>query len=176
MTDHEIDISPVPVAGSLDDLDRRILAVLQEDASLSNVALAARVHASPPTCLRRVARLRASGIIEKAVAIVSPAALGPTLTAIIEVTLEHQGEDRQAAFAGRARAEPAVLQCYRVAPGPDFILVAQMTDMDGYQVFAQRLFGAGSNVRNVRTFFSIARIKFDTRIARDPAIPSGAPS
>lgn len=151
----------------LDDLDRRILAVLQDDAALSNVALAARVHASPPTCLRRVSRLRSSGLIEREVAILAPDALGPTLTAIIEATLEHQGEDRQAAFAARAADEPAVLQCYRVAPGPDFILVVQVSDMDGYHALAQRLFGAGSNVRNVRTFFSIRRVKFDTRIARE---------
>jgi len=162
-------VIPIPTpAPALDDLDRRILDVLQEDASVSNVELADRVHSSPPTCLRRVARLKASGVIERQVAIVSPQALGPTLTAIVEVTLEHQGEDRQQAFATRAGVESAVLQCYRVSPGPDFVLVVQVADMPGYHAFAQRMFGAGTNVRNVRTYFCLARIKFDTRIARLP--------
>ena len=154
---------PTPV--ELDDLDLRLLAVLQEEADLSNLELAARVHTSPPTCLRRVRRLKALGVIERQVAIVSPSALGPRLTAIVEVTLDNQAEDRQADFAGRAAAEPAVLQSYRVSPGPDFVLLAQVVDMDQYQQLAQRLFGPGSNVRNVRTYFVMARTKFETRIA-----------
>ena len=155
-----------PEAGlSLDDLDHRLLAVLQDNADLSNLELAARVHTSPPTCLRRVRRLKALGIIERQVAILAPTALGPTLTAIIEVTLDKQAEDHQAAFAARVAAEAAILQSYRVSPGPDFVLLAQVADMDHYQRLAQRQFGPGSNVRNVRTYFAVARTKFETRIA-----------
>jgi Lrp/AsnC family leucine-responsive transcriptional regulator len=157
---------PTPTLPLLDELDHRILAALQDDASLSNLALAAAVHASPPTCLRRVRRLVDAGVIEKQVAILAPDAFGPTLTAIIEVTLDHQGDDAQAAFEARAIGERAVRQCYRVSPGPDFVLIAQVADMPGYHALSQRLFGAGSNVRNVRCFFSIHRGKFDTRIAR----------
>ncbi len=151
---------------ALDDLDRRILEALPEDASLTNLALSARVHASPPTCLRRVRSLQQRGVIGRQVALLAPDAFGPTLTAIVEVTLEHQAEDRQAAFEQRAVAERSVLQCYRVSPGPDFVLVVQVADTDAYHAFAQRLFGNGSNVRQVRSFFSIRRAKFDTRIAR----------
>jgi Lrp/AsnC family transcriptional regulator, leucine-responsive regulatory protein len=68
----------------LDDLDHRILIQLQTDASLTNFALAERVHASPPTTLRRVKRLTELGVIEKTVAIVSPQKLGAGLTAIVE--------------------------------------------------------------------------------------------
>ncbi|MCZ8099180.1 MAG: Lrp/AsnC family transcriptional regulator, partial [Burkholderiales bacterium] len=113
---------PAP-AVDLDDLDRRILALLQDDASLSHVALAARVHASAPTCLRRVRRLVERGVIERRVAIVAPDALGPSLTAIVEVTLDRQASELLDAFQARAVAEPAVQQCYRVSPGPDFVLV-----------------------------------------------------
>lgn len=163
--------APGPAAASpvttvvLDDLDRRLLAVLQVDASLTNLELAARVHTSPPTCLRRVRRLRATGVIERKVAIVAPTALGPTLSAVVEITLDNQAEDRQAAFATRVDGDPAILQSYRVSPGPDFVLLAQVTDMTDYQALAQRLFGPGSNVRNVRTYFVVARTKYETRIA-----------
>ena len=74
----------------LDDLDVRILRTLQHDASLSNAALAERVHASAPTCLRRVRRLREAGLIQRQIALLDAARLGATLTAIIEITLDRR--------------------------------------------------------------------------------------
>ena len=62
-------------------------------------------------------------------------------------------------------ADAAVQQCYRVSPGPDFMLVVQADDMPGYLAVAQRLFTADANVRNVKAFFSVRRAKFDPRIA-----------
>ncbi len=150
----------------LDALDLRILDQLQRDASLSNLALAARVHASPPTCLRRVRRLIEAGIIERQVAIVRPGALGHGLTVIAEIALDQQGDEAQRAFESRAVASDAVLQCYQVSAGPDFVLIIQVADMPAYHALSGQLFGAGSNVRNVRAFFSIHRAKFETRIAR----------
>lgn len=148
----------------LDDLDRRILAVLQLDASLTQAALAARVHASPATCLRRVRRLVDAGVIERQVAIVSPRALGGVLTAILEVSLERQAAELLDAFEVRVAAEPAVQQCYRVSPGPDFVLIVQVRDMPAYQALAARLLTGDAQVRNVRTFFAIRRAKFDTQL------------
>ena len=146
---------------SLDALDHRILDALQVDASLTNLALARRVHASAPTCLRRVRRLRELGVIQRMVALVDPAAVGQALTAIIEVSLDRQDDDAQRAFAGRASADPEVRQCYRVSPGPDFVLIAHLADMPAYQALSRRLFAAGSTVRSVRSFFAIERCKFD---------------
>lgn len=149
----------------LDELDRRILMCLQSDASLTNNALAAQVHASPPTCLRRVKRLQESGVIERQVIIVAPDKVGAALTAIVEITLDHQASERQLEFEALVAKEAAVLQCYRVSPGPDFVLVVQVADMPAYHAMAHRLFAAHANVRNVRSFFSINRSKFETRIA-----------
>ncbi|QAU32690.1 Lrp/AsnC family transcriptional regulator [Janthinobacterium sp. 17J80-10] len=149
----------------LDDLDRRILNALQEDASRTNNELAALVHASPPTCLRRVKRLLEAGIIERQVALVDAGKVGAGLTAIVEITLDHQGAERMDEFEALAAREAAVMQCYRVSPGPDFVLVVQVADMPAYHALAHRLFAAHANVRNVRSFFSIHRSKFATRIA-----------
>lgn len=146
----------------LDDLDRRILEQLQVDSSVTNHELAQRVHASAPTCLRRVRRLREAGIIEKQVAIVNPEKLGNTLTAIVEVTLDVQTAEALKAFESRVAAEPAILQCYRVSQGPDFVLIAQVLDMPAYHGLVHRTFTSDANVRNVRTFFSIHRSKFNT--------------
>ena len=149
----------------LDELDRRILNTLQADASHTNAELAELVHVSPPTCLRRVKQLTESGVIERQVAIVAPEKVGARLTAIVEITLDVQAAERMDAFEKLVAQEDAVLQCYRVAPGPDFVLVVQVVDMPAYHALAHRLFATHANVRNVKAYFSTFRSKFDTRIA-----------
>lgn len=153
---------------SLDSTDLRLLNLLQSDAAQSNQALAAQLHVSPPTCLRRVKRLVDAGLIERQVAILQPdrvAALqGHGVHAIVEVSLDRQGAEHLAAFEARAVADEAVQQCWRVSPGPDFVLVVYARDMPGYLALSQRLFTADANVRNVKAFFSTRRAKFDTKV------------
>lgn len=153
---------------ALDATDLRLLDLLQTDASLSNQALAERAHVSPATCLRRVARLTAAGVIERRVALLSVDKLGAGLTAIVEITLDRQGAEHLAAFESRVAADACVQQCYRVSPGPDLVLVVQVADMPGYHALVERLFTQDANVRNVKAFFSVHRAKFDTRIALPP--------
>jgi DNA-binding Lrp family transcriptional regulator len=150
---------------SLDQTDLLLLAALQEDASLSNVALAERVHVSPPTCLRRIKRLVEGGWIERQVAILSRDKLGHGLQAIVEVTLDRQGAEHLDAFEARAVADKAVQQCWRVSPGPDFMLVVQAADMPAYLALTQRLLTQDANVRNVKAFFATRRAKFGTQIS-----------
>ena len=153
---------------SLDAIDLALLDQLQMDASLSNQDLAQRAHVSPPTCLRRVKRLRDAGLIERQIAILDPDKLAPLLgaglQAIVEITLDRQGQEEQEAFETRVAGDDAVQQCYRVSPGPDFILVVYAPDMPGYLALAQRLFTSDANVRNVKAFFSVRRAKFEPRI------------
>lgn len=156
-------------AEPLDAIDRRLLAQLQADASLSNQDLAAAVHVSPATALRRVRRLREAGLIEGIVALLSPDKLPAGLTALVEVTLDRQGAEWLAAFEARCVAEPAVQQCYQVSPGPDFMLVVNVADMAAYHALVQRLFTQDANVRNVKAFFSVRRAKFEPRFSLDVA-------
>jgi Lrp/AsnC family leucine-responsive transcriptional regulator len=148
----------------MDVMDLRILAILQRDASMSNLELAAAVHTSPATCLRRVKRLADAGVIERRVAILSPAHFGSSLTVIAEVTLDKQGAEHLSAFESRAVADDAVQQCHRVSPGPDFILILQVTDMPAWDAVVNRLFTQDANVRNVKSFFSVRRAKFETKL------------
>lgn len=154
---------------TLDALDLQLLDALQRDAGRSNQELAALLGISPPTCLRRVRRLRDLGVIERQVAILNPQALarlaGPGLQALVEVTLERQNADTLDAFEQLACAHDAVQQCWRVAPGPDFILVLACRDMPHYQQVSQALFAEHSNVRNAKTFFVTQRAKFSTHSA-----------
>lgn len=153
----------------IDAIDMALLDHLQTDSSSTNQELAARVHISPPTCLRRVKRLRDAGLIAREMAIVDPdklaTVLGHGLQAVVEITLERQGNEEMQAFEDRAAGDDAVQQCYRVSPGPDFILIVHTRDMPDYLQLAQRLFTNDANVRNVKAFFSVKRAKFEPRIA-----------
>lgn len=149
---------------NIDAIDLRLLEALQTDAWLSNQDLAARVAVSPATCLRRVKRLVDAGVIERRVALLAADKLGAGLQALIEITLDRQGAEHLDAFEARAVQEVAVQQCWRVSPGPDFVLVVQVADMPAYQAFTQRLLTQDANVRNIKAFFSVKRAKFDTRV------------
>jgi DNA-binding Lrp family transcriptional regulator len=126
------------------------------------------VGVSPATALRRVKRLTDAGLIEKQVAVLQPDRLaehtGHGLTAIAEISLDKQGAEHLDAFEGILLGEPEVQQCYRVSPGPDFVVVLTVRDMPGYHALAQRVFTQQANVRNVRTFFSVKRTKFGTAL------------
>ena len=149
----------------LDATDLRLLELLQTDASLSNQALAEKAHTSPATALRRVKRLVESGLIERQVALLDPHRLPEGLTAIVEVTLDRQGAEHLLAFEQRAVAERAVQQCWRVSPGPDFVLVLHSRAMSEHDALVRRLFTQDANVRNVKAFFSLKRAKFVTTVS-----------
>ena len=153
----------------LDATDLQLLEQLQNDSSRSNLDLAALVHVSPPTCLRRVKRLRDLGLIEREIAVLSvdkmSTVVGHGLCAIVEITLDRQDSLALEAFEARVIKDEAVQQCYRVSPGPDFCLVVHAAHMPDYLAMVQRLFTADANVRNVKTFFSIKRSKFGARVA-----------
>jgi DNA-binding Lrp family transcriptional regulator len=153
----------------LDEADRRLLALLQDEADRSNLELAQLTGLSPATTLRRVKRLKAAGVIERTVAVIHPEALGPALLAVVEVSLERQGDEALQAFARLACAQAEVQQCYQVSPGPDFVLIAQVADMPAYHAFTQRLLTQDANVRHVKAYFSVKRHTFKAGLSGLPA-------
>ena len=100
--------------------------------------------------------------------------LGHGLTAIVEITLDRQGAEHQDAFEQRVAADSAVQQCYRVSPGPDFVLIVHTRDMPDYLALVQRLFTGDANVRNVKAFFSIRRSKFGAQLPIAKRAPPAA--
>ncbi|HEY0200905.1 MAG TPA: Lrp/AsnC family transcriptional regulator [Burkholderiaceae bacterium] len=153
---------------TIDAVDRRLLNALQQDASLSNQALADLTHISAPTCLRRMRRLRDIGLIERQVALLNPQVLakvqGHGLHAVVEVSLNAQAQELLEAFETRIIQEAAVQQCWRVSPGPDFVLIVYVADMPSYLQLTQRIFSQDANVRNVKAFFNLRCAKFDPRM------------
>ena len=153
---------------TLNAIDIAILIQLQRDASLSNQDLAQAVHTSAPTCMRRIKRLRDAGLIERQIAVLNPQALAQTIghgvSAIVEVSLDRQNAEELERFETRVGQDSAVQQCYRVSPGPDFVLVVHVADMPAYQTLTKRLFNSDANVRNVKAFFSLKRSKFGAEL------------
>ncbi|HET9978676.1 MAG TPA: Lrp/AsnC family transcriptional regulator [Burkholderiaceae bacterium] len=147
----------------IDEIDVRLLNLIQTDASQANQDLAAAAHVSPATALRRVRRLVDAGVIERRVGLLSAGAVGG-LQALIEVQLDRQGLEHLDAFEALAVADAAVQQVWRVSPGPDFLLVLWVPDMPAYNAVVQRLFTQHANVRNVKTFFATKRAKFEPRV------------
>ena len=148
---------------NLDEIDRLLLDLLQADAGLTNQGLAAAAGVSPPTALRRIRRLTDSGLIERRVALLSATRVGG-LQALVEVQLDRQGAEHLDAFEKVAVADAAVQQCWRVSPGPDFVLVLWLPDMAAYNALVARLFTQHANVRNVKTYFATKRAKFAPKV------------
>lgn len=154
----------MPFAMSLDRTDRRILALLQQDAALTNQALAEQIGLSPPACLKRVKRLREAGIITRQVALVDPQRIGPLLHIVVEVTMERDRKDLYQRFLRRALAHGAVKQCYQVTGEIDFVLIVVVPDMDAYDRFCDEVLYADDNLRKFRTLVSRFRNKFETAL------------
>lgn len=149
---------------ALDRLDHRILEILQQDAGLTNAALAERIGTSPSSCLRRVQRLRDSGVLRKTVALVDPAAVGRGLTALVEVMLDHHGVPQRQDFVRRVLLEPAVTQAWAVTGDPDVMLMMHLRDMQEYQAVCDRLFGHDPNVVKFRSLFVMETYKAETAV------------
>lgn len=148
----------------MDKIDLKLLAALQTDGSQTNQALADAVGLSPSSCLRRVERLKAEGVIRATVALVDPAALGRPLTAIIEVELARHGT-ALTDFLALARIEPAATHVYAVTGESDAILILRLVDMDELNAFCDRLLRDDHYVTRFRTLFVMQTTKESTAIA-----------
>ncbi|MBP2230108.1 Lrp/AsnC family leucine-responsive transcriptional regulator [Azospirillum agricola] len=148
----------------IDRIDRRILALLQSNSRISNIELAEAVAVSPPTCLRRVRRLRDAGIITGEVALLDPARIGNHTQLIVNVELK--GDDRALMddFEKAVRAEDCVQQCYVVTGSTDYVLVLCVGSMGHFEAFARRVLYASPLVRRFVTLTVISRVKYDTRV------------
>lgn len=137
----------------MDRLDKKLLNLLQTDASRTNSQLADEVGLSPSTCLRRVARLKAGGFIDRIVAILNSARIGQGLKAFVTVELDRHGEQFTRQFLEEAAAETIVTQAYSVSGQTDVILMLRMSNMAEYEELCGRLFREGTNVVRYYTYF-----------------------
>lgn len=154
---------PIPSI-SLDEIDRKILNLLQENNQLTNIELAQKVGLSAPPCLRRVRDLREAGVIAQDVSLVDPFKVGQKLIVFVGITLEVQREDLLAHFERKVQEQDEVMQCYFVSGDTDYLLVVQVPDMSHYYEFARRVFANQPNIKMFRSSFCLNRVKYDTKI------------
>jgi Lrp/AsnC family transcriptional regulator len=145
----------------LDQLDRKILAILQEDASLPIAEVAARVGLSQTPCWRRIQRLRADGVIQATVALVSPEALGLGLTVLIEIEAADHSPEWLQRFTALVVARQEVLEVYRMAGDIDYMLRVAVADMAAFDAFYRELIEA-IPLKNVSSHFAMERVKSST--------------
>ncbi|MDQ6437867.1 Lrp/AsnC family transcriptional regulator [Mesorhizobium sp. LHD-90] len=148
----------------MDRIDKRLLDLLQEDASRTNAELADLVGLSPSSCLRRIQRLKAGGAIDRIVAILNPAKAGKGLKAIVTVELVRHGEQHTRRFLDLAAREPAVVQAYSVSGQTDVILMLRLADMKEFGSLCERLFDDRSDIARYYTMFVVRTGKETTAI------------
>jgi Lrp/AsnC family transcriptional regulator, leucine-responsive regulatory protein len=158
---------PVIPEIKLDRIDRKLLNLLQANNQIASKDLAAAVHVSQPTLLRRLRELRDAGVIQADVSLIDPLALGYGMYAFLDVSLHDQAEAASQQFEERIRSEPEVLQCYFVTGEFDFFLVLHVANMEGYYEFIRRVLSGSGNVRHFESRFPLKRNKFITRIQFD---------
>ncbi|SEP49686.1 Lrp/AsnC family transcriptional regulator [Amycolatopsis saalfeldensis] len=143
----------------LDRLDLAILACLQADSRTIAEVIGAKVGLSAAAVQRRIKRLRESGVIEKEVAVLSPRALGLSMTFLVMVEMERENLTVLDVFRRQVQADDYVQQCYYVTGQADFVLVVTCPDMTAFEAFTRRMFFDNPNVRHFTTSVAMDRVK-----------------
>ena len=144
---------------TLDSFDRKLLEILQEDCQRAVSVIAESVGLSLPACYRRIRRLRATGIIEREIAIVQPRTLGWPLSMIILVKLERDGTRTIEQMTQKFQAEPEVAEAWHITGDFDLAVRIVARDMEGFDELAERLFSTDDLVRNFKTLVVIREMK-----------------
>lgn len=151
----------------LDDTDKAILNLLQDDATLPLKAVAEHVHVSIATAQRRVQALIDSGVISKQVAIVNPNKVGYGLTAVVMIEMERSNTSMQQRFERLMNAQTQVMSCYEVSGDVDFMLMVNAKNMSDYHRFTRSILTYENNVRNFKSQFVMNFTKSGTKITLD---------
>jgi Lrp/AsnC family transcriptional regulator len=147
----------------MDAIDRKILAVVQEDASLSVAEIGQRVGLSSTPCWKRLQRLEADGVILRRVALVAPEKIGLGITVFVSVETGDHSNDWLKKFADTVSAMPEVMEFYRMAGDVDYMLRVVVADIAGYDTFYKKLI-ASVPLKNVTSRFAMERIKSTTAL------------
>ena len=149
----------------MDGIDKKLLNLLQRDASRTNANLADEVGLSASSCLRRIRRLRSAGIVDRIVAILNPAKAGKTLKAVVTVELKEHGEQHMRRFLELVTKEESVSQAYAVTGEIDVLLMMRLKDMDVFDALCDKLFRERTNVARFYTMIIIRTAKEETAIS-----------
>lgn len=148
----------------LDDIDKRILNILQDDATTPLKTIAESVHVSTATAQRRIAQLGEAGIIDRQVAIVSPDKVGYDLTVLVMVKMAHSNTSMQHRFERLIAKQPQVVSCYEISGDYDFVLMVHSKNMQDYHAFTRSFLTGDNNVAHFNSQFVMNFVKSGTKI------------
>ena len=148
----------------LDKLDRAILNELQTDATIPLKELADRVNSTLATCQRRIQLLKQHHVITKQVAIVSPSAVGKSISVFVLVELDNQQSHYQAEFERKMRGEKDVIACYEISGDYDYLLLVHTEDMTSYHRFIHQVLIGGAHVKGYKSQFVMNFFKAESKI------------
>jgi Lrp/AsnC family transcriptional regulator len=152
----------------MDEIDRLLLATLQENATLSIAQMAERVGLSPTPCWKRIQKLEAAGIITRRVALVDPTLVGVGLSVFVSIEAGEHTPDWLRCFSAGVAAMPEVMEVYRMAGDVDYMLRVAVADMAEYDRFYKKLIELAP-MKNVTSRFAMERIKHTTAYPLHPS-------
>lgn len=148
----------------IDGVDTKILQLLQEDGSLTNVELAKRVHLSPSSCLNRVRSLEASGVIDRYVAIANPEALGLDLNVFISISLKAQSKESLAQFEQRIAEHDEVMECYLMTGDSDYLIRVAVANIAALERFILEQLTPIPGIEKIRSSFALKQVRYKTAL------------
>ena len=148
----------------LDSIDWQILALLQDDARLSNVDLAKAVGLSPSPCLARVRALEEAGFISRYVSLLDPRRMGLNVSVFIQVALEKQVERALGVFEQAIRDRPEVMECYLMTGESDYLLRVVVPDLQALERFILDVLSRIPGVGNIKSSFALKQVKYQTAL------------
>lgn len=150
---------PNPPAAPLDDIDRRLLAALQENGRLSATDLAEKVGLTVSPCLRRLRLLEDAGVIRGYAALVDQKKVGLPVSVFVSIKLERQSEEAMRAFEDQIRSWPEVLECYLMTGPRDYMLRVVAGDLADYERFVKVRLTRVAGIANIESSFALGQVK-----------------
>lgn len=143
----------------IDTIDRKILALLQQDAHMTMEKLSEAVGLSPSPCARRVRNLEASGVIKRYVAVVDQDKAGLPVSVFASIRLERQREDELDRFAKAIARWPEIVECYLMTGQRDYLLRIVVKDLPAYEAFLKRTLTRLDGVASIESSFALSQVK-----------------
>lgn len=154
---------PAPV-NRLDSIDWNILAALQENARISNVDLAEKVHLSPSPCLARVRALERDGFISRYVTLLDPGAVGLGVNIFVQIRLEKQIDVSLNAFEKAVAHRPEIMECYLMTGTADYLLRVVVPDLESYQKLLTEFVAKIPGIGNIQSSVALKQVKYKTAL------------
>ena len=152
----------------LDDIDRKILRHLQQNARIPNARLADLVGLSPAPCLRRMRALETSGVINRYVTLVEPSAVGLRVTVFVAIRLDLQVRGRLEALENAVREWPEVLDCHLMTGDADYLLRVVVADVEAHETFLRTKLTRLEGVASIRSSFALKQVMHSTALPVEP--------